>query len=95
MSNAFGEYGFLKLGKDGTSYGVTFTAFCAPKRGSCKMIYPREGYSMPLILLVVLLVILLGALPAWPYSRGWGYYPSGALGTIVLILVVLLLLGRI
>ena len=50
---------------------------------------------MPLILLVVLLVILLGALPAWPYSRSWGYYPSGTLGTIVLILVVLLLLGRI
>jgi len=50
---------------------------------------------MPLILLVILLVILLGALPAWPYSRSWGYYPSSALGTIVLILVVLLLLGRI
>lgn len=50
---------------------------------------------MPLILLVVLLVILLGALPTWPYSRNWGYYPSSALGTIVLILVVLLLLGRI
>ena len=50
---------------------------------------------MPLILLVVLLVILLGALPTWPYSRSWGYYPSSALGTIVLILVVLLLLGRI
>jgi hypothetical protein len=50
---------------------------------------------MSLILLIVLLVILLGALPAWPYSRSWGYYPSGTLGTIVLILVVLLLMGRI
>ena len=86
---------FWSLEQGGTSYGVTFTASCAPKRDLHKMIYPREGYVMPLILLVVLLVILLGALPAWPYSRSWGYYPSGALGTIVLILVVLLLLGRI
>jgi len=70
-------------------------SICAPKRDLSEMIYLREGYSMPLILLVVLLVILLGALPAWPYSRSWGYYPSGALGTVVLILVVLLLLGRI
>jgi hypothetical protein len=91
----FRNMDFWSLDQDGTSYGVTFTAFCAPKRDSCKMIYPREGYSMSLILLVILLVILLGALPAWPYSRSWGYYPSGALGTIVLILVVLLLLGRI
>lgn len=47
------------------------------------------------ILLVVLILLLLGALPAWPYSRSWGYVPSGGLGTIVLILIVLLLLGRI
>ena len=47
------------------------------------------------ILIIVLLLALLGALPAWPYSRGWGYYPSGGLGVVLLILVVLLLLGRI
>ncbi len=47
------------------------------------------------ILLVLLIVMLLGALPAWPYSAGWGYYPSGGLGLVLLILVVLLLLGRI
>lgn len=47
------------------------------------------------ILLVVLILMLLGALPAWPHSRNWGYGPSGGLGTVVLILVVLLLLGRI
>jgi Protein of unknown function (DUF3309) len=47
------------------------------------------------ILVVILLLIALGALPAWPYSRSWGYYPSGGLGLIVLILVILLLLGRI
>jgi Protein of unknown function (DUF3309) len=49
-----------------------------------------------MILLLVLLVILLAAsVPAWPYSRGWGYYPSGGLGLVILILVLLLLMGRI
>ena len=47
------------------------------------------------ILVVVLLLAALGALPSWPYSRGWGYYPSGGLGLVVVILVILLLLGRI
>jgi Protein of unknown function (DUF3309) len=47
------------------------------------------------ILVVVLLVVALGSFPAWPYSRGWGYYPSGGLGLVVVILVILLLLGRI
>jgi len=50
---------------------------------------------MSLILLVVLVVLLLGALPAWPYSRGWGYYPSGGLGLVVVVLLVLLLVGRL
>lgn len=50
---------------------------------------------MSLILFIILIVLLLGALPTWPYSRGWGYYPSGGLGLIVLILIILLLLGRI
>jgi hypothetical protein len=48
-----------------------------------------------IILVVVLLLAALGALPSWPYSRSWGYYPSGGLGLVVLILVILLLLGRI
>ncbi|HZZ29916.1 MAG TPA: DUF3309 family protein [Pirellulales bacterium] len=47
------------------------------------------------ILLIVLILLLLGAIPTWPYSRGWGYYPSGGLGLVVLILVILLLTGRI
>ena len=47
------------------------------------------------ILVVVLLLAALGALPSWPYSRRWGYYPSGGLGLVVVILVILLLLGRI
>jgi hypothetical protein len=50
---------------------------------------------MGTILLVILILLLLGALPTWPYSRSWGYYPSGGLGLIVLVLVVLLLAGRI
>lgn len=50
---------------------------------------------MSTILIVILLVLLLGALPTWPYSSGWGYYPSGGLGLVLLIVVVLLLMGRI
>jgi hypothetical protein len=47
------------------------------------------------ILVVILLLLALGSFPAWPYSRGWGYYPSSGLGLVVVILVILLLLGRI
>ena len=45
-----------------------------------------------IILIVILVLLLIGAFPSWPYSRGWGYYPSGGLGLILLILIVLLLL---
>ena len=47
------------------------------------------------VLLIVLVLLLLGALPSWPYSRGWGYYPSGIFGTVLLIVVILLLLGHL
>jgi len=47
------------------------------------------------ILLVVLVLMLLGAMPSWPHSRGWGYYPSGGLGLVLLVLVVLILSGRL
>jgi hypothetical protein len=47
------------------------------------------------ILLIILIVILIGAIPAWPYSRGWGYGPSGLLGVIVVVLLILVLLGHI
>jgi len=49
---------------------------------------------MLLILLVIVILMLIGAIPRWPHSRNWGYYPSGGLGLIVLILIILLLLGR-
>jgi len=47
------------------------------------------------ILLVALVLMLLGAMPAWPHSRSWGYYPSGGLGLIVIILLIMVLLGRV
>ena len=50
---------------------------------------------MGTILLIILIIILIGALPTWPYSGGWGYYPSGGVGLVVLILIILLLMGRI
>jgi uncharacterized protein DUF3309 len=50
---------------------------------------------MNLIVVILLIVLLLGALPTWPYSAGWGYYPSGALGTILIIVLILALLGRV
>jgi len=55
----------------------------------------RKGVNPMLILLIVLIVLLAGSVPAWPYSRSWGYYPSGSLGTILLILIVLIVLGLI
>jgi hypothetical protein len=52
-------------------------------------------HPMSTILLVILILLLLGALPAWPYSTGWGYYPSGGLGLVLVIIIVLVLMGRI
>jgi hypothetical protein len=51
--------------------------------------------SLGTILLIVLILVLIGALPSWPYSSGWGYAPSGVVGTIVLIVLILVLLGRL
>jgi hypothetical protein len=50
---------------------------------------------MATILLIILVLLLVGALPSWPYSRGWGYYPSGGLGLVVVVLLVLVLAGRL
>jgi hypothetical protein len=47
------------------------------------------------LLLIILIILLLGALPTWPYSANWGYYPSGGLGLVVVIVIILLLMGRI
>jgi Protein of unknown function (DUF3309) len=51
--------------------------------------------SIATILLIILVLALVGALPSWPYSRSWGYYPSGTVGLVVLVVLILLLMGRI
>lgn len=51
--------------------------------------------SLGTILLIILILALIGALPSWPYSAGWGYYPTGGLGLLLLIVIILLVLGRI
>lgn len=51
--------------------------------------------SLGTILLIILVLVLLGAVPAWPYSRGWGYGPSGLLGVVLLVVIILVLMGRI
>ena len=55
----------------------------------------RRRYDMMTILIIVLVLLLIGAIPTWPHSRQWGYYPSGGLGLLVVVLVILLLMGRI
>ncbi|WP_201312987.1 DUF3309 family protein [Dyella sp. EPa41] len=50
---------------------------------------------MSTILLIILVLLLIGAIPAWPYSRSWGYYPSGGIGLILIILIILAVMGRI
>jgi len=50
---------------------------------------------MGTILLIILILLLIGAFPSWPYSRGWGYYPSGLLGIVLIVLIVMLLTGRL
>jgi hypothetical protein len=51
--------------------------------------------SLGTILLIILILLLIGALPTWPHSTSWGYYPSGGLGLVLVIVLILLLLGRI
>jgi hypothetical protein len=55
----------------------------------------KGGTRMRFLLLIILIILLIAALPTWPYSAGWGYYPGGILGIILIIVIVLLLLGRI
>jgi hypothetical protein len=50
---------------------------------------------MRLVLLIIIIILLLGALPTWPYSTEWGYYPSGGLGLVLVILLILVLMGRL
>jgi hypothetical protein len=54
----------------------------------------KKGESMPTVLLVIVILLLLGALPTWPYSQGWGYYPSGGLGLLLIVLIIVALVGK-
>jgi hypothetical protein len=56
--------------------------------------FKTGSFMLGTILIIVLILLLLGAWPAWPYSRGWGYYPSGLLGVVLIVILVLVLLGR-
>jgi hypothetical protein len=67
-----------------------------PEQSQPGSFMPEETrMSLGTILLIILIIVLIGALPTWPYSGGWGYYPSGGVGLVVVILLILLLLGRI
>lgn len=88
--NAGGETQFL-------SAAVPFAepAGTSARAGSYHKAPFGEFSMLGTILIVVLILLLLGALPSWPYSSGWGYYPSGGLGLVLVIVLVLVLLGRI
>ena len=62
---------------------------------SCTSRYKTGDAMLGTILLIILLLLLVGALPTWPYSGGWGYYPSGILGTVLLVWLILILIGRV
>ena len=66
-----------------------------PRVGTYEQELRRGVVMLGTILLIILILILIGALPTWPYSGGWGYYPSGGFGLLVIIVIVLLLMGRI
>jgi hypothetical protein len=55
----------------------------------------RFSMTLGTILIIILILILIGAVPSWPYSRGWGYGPSGIVGVILVILIILVLMGRV
>ena len=66
--------------------------------GRCRCVVrtnERNTMSIGTILLIVLILILVGALPTWPHSRSWGYYPSGLLGLVLVVLIILLVMGRL
>ena len=59
------------------------------------MLKKEKNMSASTIVMILLILLLLGALPTWPYSAGWGYYPSGGLGLVLVIVIILMLLGRL
>ena len=71
-----------------------FAAFRA-RAFVARAVAPQERNEMRTILLIILVLLVLGALPTWPYSAGWGYYPSGGLGLLLVILLILAVLGKL
>jgi len=85
-----------------SSCGPAIPPIASPKRHGTNIEIARccrglglEEATMRLILFIIVIILLLGALPTWPYSSGWGYYPSGGLGLVLLIVIILVLIGRI
>jgi hypothetical protein len=72
-----------------------FGTFVVPERFLFGWQRCEESVMLSTILIVILILLLIGALPTWPYSAGWGYYPGGGLGLVLIIVVVLVLAGRI
>jgi hypothetical protein len=101
-ANIVGEGKFLEGGTQGLILRYLFAVewtifqhtFGAPSH-PFGLRFERLIMSIGTILIIILILILLGALPTWPYSSGWGYYPSSGLGFVVVILLILVLLGRI
>jgi hypothetical protein len=64
-------------------------------RSGSRKLAERGERPMGMILIIILVLLVIGALPTWPYSQGWGYYPGGLLGLILVIILILVILGRI
>jgi hypothetical protein len=77
------------------AFRLRATADCLLQSRAAIVVVEQRETNMGTILIIILVLLLIGALPTWPYSSGWGYYPSGGLGLIVLIVVILALAGRI
>ena len=66
-----------------------------PRGGLCRHIPTMGALMLSTVLLVLLILLLIGAIPSWPYSRGWGYGPSGILGVVLIVVLILALTGRV
>lgn len=84
------RYAHLSV-KDSCSHGDWAIRAAAP----CTLLQELEVSMLGLLLVVLLILFLIGALPAWPHSRNWGYFPSGGLGLVLVVVVVLILMGQI
>jgi hypothetical protein len=79
----------------GVTLGNFWLASTTGSTESCELALKSTQFPMGTILLIILILLVIGALPTWPYSSRWGYYPTGGLGLLVAIVLILVLLGRI